>query len=521
MIDAENSDVISSDMRKYIDLVPGAGWAYFADYDRFAMGAVAANILGVPAYNLVAPSEILRSLASSNLAELMRHWTNSLHDGFEFDAIHGIRAKDVKKQWVRLSGKRHELVSGAFFWLGTALPIDGELTLGQHSQAGLVVLTQQDYSEMIASRKFLEDREHQLSLVVSTIPAVVWETEPDGRATFFNKRSARFPPFVVPAMGNPHESMMSAMRSVIHPDDQDRLEGAIAVSMRNGDGWSQRYRRRTDDGYRWLEGRTHPLRDENGKLVRWYGMAIDIDDEVRANERLRSAISDLERVARIASMAELSASITHEVSQPLAAISANADACRRWLSAEPPNIERARLSAENVYRDAQLAAEIVKRMRSMFQLGEQERTWANVNAIIRDVCQLFSRDEPSRSVLVVQDLTDHEPHAVVDAIQIQQVLMNLLRNAFEAGIENGIDRQVIRVSSVCYKGIVCISVEDEAGGISDLSRVFDTFYTTKQQGTGMGLAICRTIVASHGGSVSAENTERGAKVWFTLPMSLS
>ncbi|MDS7598482.1 ATP-binding protein [Agrobacterium tumefaciens] len=104
---------------------------------------------------------------------------------------------------------------------------------------------------------------------------------------------------------------------------------------------------------------------------------------------------------------------------------------------------------------------------------------------------------------------------------MRQVLMNLSRNAFEAGVENGVERQVTRASSVCAKDTIRILVEDEGGGIADLSRVFDTFYNTKQQGAGMGLALCRTIVAKHGGSVPAENTERGAKVWFTLPRRLS
>ncbi|MCS4243073.1 C4-dicarboxylate-specific signal transduction histidine kinase [Rhizobium sp. BIGb0125] len=148
-------------------------------------------------------------------------------------------------------------------------------------------------------------------------------------------------------------------------------------------------------------------------------------------------------------MAEVSASITHELSQPLAAMSANADACCRWLSANPPTIERARLSAENVHRDAQMSSEIVKGMRSMFQLGEQERAHANVNAIIRDICQLLTGEELSRSAIIVQNLDKSEPHAVADPVQIRQVLMNLFRNAFEAGIESDVERQVIRATSEC------------------------------------------------------------------------
>ncbi|WP_421368027.1 sensor histidine kinase [Agrobacterium tumefaciens] len=509
------------DVRRYVDLMPGGGWAYFPDTDSFILSIVAARMLDLPENITLKSSMLIRTLASQDLTKLVRRWRGSLADESEFSVVHRARKFNKTVNWLRLNAKPHKLGCGTAFWLGAVLPIDEELARAYYAQADLVVLPRQDYTEMVASRKFLEDREQQLSLVVATIPAVVWETEPDGSLTFFNERNSRFTPFVIPAVDAPHEAVMNVMRSVIHPDDQDRLENAVLVSMSTGDGWKQRYRRRTVDGYRWLEGRTHPLRDDNGKLIRWYGLAIDIDDEVRANERLRSAISDLERVARIATMAELSASITHEVSQPLAALSANADACRRWLLATPPNLERARLSAENVHRDAQLSSEIVKRMRSMFQLGEQERAYANVNAIIRDVCQLFSGEEPSRKAIIVQQLDEEEPHAVVDAIQIRQVLMNLLRNAFEAGLENGVERQVIRASSACAKDTVRISVEDEAGGIDDLSRVFDTFYTTKQQGTGMGLAICRTIIAKHGGSVSAENTKHGAKVWFTLPRHLS
>lgn len=501
----------------HIETMPGAGWAFFPNEKCFVLSKTLAELLKQPALTFIKTRKVLRFLASDKLSKLIRDWYLSHLVQSEFRTVHRLKSNCDAQQWVNISAKPLRMDNGRSCWLGSVLTITNDLFSEYLDQRGLVTVPRKDYEEAVASRKFLEDREHQLSLVVSTIPAVIWETELDGKVTFFNQRSAQFPGFVVPAMDDPHEAIMSVMRTVIHPDDQERLEQAIITSMRTGEGWMERYRRRTDGGYRWLQGRTHPLRDENGDVIRWYGFAIDIDDDVRGNEKLQTATSELERVARIATMAELSASISHEVSQPLAALAVNADACRRWLVANPPNVDKALISAENVLRDALLSSEIVKTMRSMFQLGEQERVRANIHAIIKDVCHLFMSVDPSRRAIVVQELDECEPWAVVDTLQIRQVLMNLLRNSLEAGIEAGIERPIIQVATVCTDDTVRICVVDDSGGIADLSRVFDAFYTTKQQGTGMGLAICRTIIVKHGGRIDAENKGLGASIGFTLP----
>jgi len=323
----------------------------------------------------------------------------------------------------------------------------------------------------------------------------------------------------VPAIGNPQDAMMSAMRSVIHPEDQDRLEAAIVESMRTGEGWHERYRRRTEDGYRWLEGRTRPLRDADGNLIRWYGLAVDIDDEYRAKESLQKAKEELEKVARVASLAEVSASIAHELSQPLASLTAGADACSRWLDHDPPNVERAQWSIQNVRRDAELAANIVKRVRSMFQVKLDSPFPCDVNHILRDIYEMLGYDELWRRVELRQDLDASNPKALCDPVQIRQIIINLLRNALEAMAEHGVSAPVVSVSTRYLGSEVLVIIEDNGPGVNNPARIFDPFFSTKAEGLGIGLAICKTIIDKHGGRIWVENTGEGARFAFLLPLA--
>jgi PAS domain S-box-containing protein len=261
---------------------------------------------------------------------------------------------------------------------------------------------------------------------------------------------------------------------------------------------------------------------------RGVAFVVDLTERKRAEAEARDAQTELRRASdklgqatQAASLAELSASIAHEVNQPLAAILANSHACLRWLSAEPSNIERAKITAERIIRDAKSAADVVDRIRALFRRAPQAKTLEDINQLIDEVRQLMAGEIAGKKVRIETDLEAHLPSVALDRVQVQQVFVNLIRNGIEA-METVVEgARTLQIRS-CRDGLEAIRVEvrDAGTGLEDAERAFEPFFTTKHSGMGMGLAICRSIVESHGGRLWAANNEtRGATVSFTLRLA--
>jgi C4-dicarboxylate-specific signal transduction histidine kinase len=267
--------------------------------------------------------------------------------------------------------------------------------------------------------------------------------------------------------------------------------------------------------------RAAPLRNEAGRIVQWFGLCHDIDDQMHAEDALRRAAERLAQATQAASLAELSASIAHEVNQPLAAIVANSHACHRWLSAEPPNIERAKITAERITRDANAAADVVSRIRALFRRAPHAREAEDVNRLIGEVCRLMAGEIAAKDIRVGMNLAPDLPVIVLDRVQVQQVIVNLVRNGIEAMAGVAGDARSLQVRT-SHDGFDAIRVEvcDAGAGFQDAGRAFEPFFTTKPDGMGMGLAICRSIIEAHGGRLwTANNETGGATVAFTLPLA--
>ena len=239
----------------------------------------------------------------------------------------------------------------------------------------------------------------------------------------------------------------------------------------------------------------------------------------RAEEALLRAQSELAHVTRVATLGETTASIAHEINQPLSAIVNNANACLRWLTAD--NIEEARQSAERIRADARRAGEIINRIRSFAKKASPQKDWMDINHTIRDVIALARSEVEQNRVALETKLSDAvQPFIFADRIQLQQVILNLILNAVEAMSEmSGGPRQLLIRTDTNESGIV-VAVRDSGPGLKPegLHRLFTPFYTTKPQGMGMGLAICRSIIEAHGGRLWATaNLDRGATFQFTLP----
>jgi PAS domain S-box-containing protein len=412
-----------------------------------------------------------------------------------------------EKEYFRKDGSRVPVLIGAACF-------EGKSTQGV---AYILDLTERKRAEAA-----LRERERELAQLIDMLPVHIRRLTPEGETTFFNKRLVDFTGMDLAQLRKLGMSgLAGTVQTFIHPDDMPTLQETIRRALATGNGYATRYRvRRADGVYRWVEGRGEPVRDENGAIAQWYGISLDIDDEVRAKqaeEALRETSDRLAKATNAASLAELSASIAHEVNQPLAAIVANSHACQRWLSADPPNVDRAKITAERIIRDANSAAEVVSRIRSLFKQSAETRSREKLDSVIAEACSLLAEEAARRRVRIDVDVEGTLSPVTFDRVQIQQVLINLMRNGMEA-MDLVADDKVIKLRVHQMEDVVQTEISDCGRGIEMMEKIFEPFFTTKEQGMGMGLAICRSIVEAHGGRLWAERNEpRGATFIFTLP----
>ena len=283
------------------------------------------------------------------------------------------------------------------------------------------------------------------------------------------------------------------------------------------------WRRDTEDALRHardelevrVEERTAELREANDALL------AQMEEQRRTEEALQTTRTELARVARITTIGELTASIAHEVNQPLAAVVANADACVAWLSRPDPNLAEARAAAERTTQGATRASEVIVRIRSLINKATPEKTRVDVNRTIEETVALVNAQALRNDVSLTTELSPHLTAVLADSIQLQQVILNLLMNGIEAmSAVAGRPRVLIVRSQIDDERQIRVSVQDSGIGISPavMGRLFEPFFTTRQRGMGMGLSISRSIIEGHGGKLWAESDgSLGSTFQFTLP----
>jgi C4-dicarboxylate-specific signal transduction histidine kinase len=239
-------------------------------------------------------------------------------------------------------------------------------------------------------------------------------------------------------------------------------------------------------------------------------------ERLRAQQALQEAQTELSRATRLTMMGELTATIAHEINQPLAAIATSASACARWLDTDPPNLGEARQSAACIVRDSARAAEVVSRVRALIRKGVPERVSLDLNHIIDEVLRSIDYDLRKNGIFVTLIVAPALPPVPVDRVQLQQVFLNLFMNAMEAMAHAEERRLTVRAAA--FQDGLEVIVEDSGGGFEvSEAALFEPFFTTKPSGMGLGLAICRTIVEAHGGTLSASNGARGARFRLFVP----
>jgi PAS domain S-box-containing protein len=367
----------------------------------------------------------------------------------------------------------------------------------------------------ITERKRAEQATCLLAAIVESSHDAIVSKNLNGVITSWNKGAERL-------FGHTAEEAVGQNITLIIPPERRDEERMIIEQLARGERVDhfETVRRRKDGSLLDVSLTISPMRDASGRVVGASKLARDITERKRAEEALRQAQTDLAHASRLTTMGEFTASLAHEVKQPIAAIVTDADTCARWITRDEPDLKKAREAAGRIVNDAKRASEIINRIRLLFKKGTPQRELVDVNEIAREMIVLL-RDEASRySISIRTELAEDLPHVIGDRVQLQQVLMNLIVNGVEAMHDVDRPRELTIKSQPAQNNELLLSVSDTGMGLPrhQADEIFNAFFTTKTHGTGMGLRISRSIIESHGGRLwAADNSPRGAIFCFTLP----
>jgi two-component system, LuxR family, sensor kinase FixL len=364
----------------------------------------------------------------------------------------------------------------------------------------------------------LREREERISLAAESANLAFWSINFERKESWMSDKGRAIFNF------GPDEPLSRELfLSRVHPEDRNTVDEAIERARPESQTFEIEYRLLRPDGdIRWLISRGRYGHDDRGGVRELIGVAIDITAQVKADLELRLQREEMARMSRVSSMGELTASLAHELNQPLTAIASNVAAGRRFLAQRSPDLAMFKELLDDVAADARRAGDIIHGIHHFVRKSEGVRRAVNLNEIIREVLRLLHSDLLGRGTAIETQLAPSLPSVDANAVQLQQVLLNLLMNSLEAMQATPAAKRRVLISTTCEaNSSVTVGVRDYGSGLpkEDLDKVFTHFYSTKPNGMGMGLTVVRSIIEAHGGKLRAENVDVGARFFFTLPVT--
>jgi PAS domain S-box-containing protein len=400
---------------------------------------------------------------------------------------------------------------------GVEFPVELEVSPIRLAEDWVFSAFIRDITDSKLAEEKLRESELHLRLLTETIPEMLWSATPEGAIDYCNAR-------VLDYTGSSAEEIMgNGWTSSLHPDDVDHAARVWRSCVATGAPYRVEVRTlyAADRTYRWCVTSALPLLDQRGRILKWYGTVVDMHDWKQAQEELRNTQADLAHMIRVTTMGELTASIAHEVNQPLAGMVTNASTCLRMLAADPPNVDGARETARRTIRDGNRMSDVIARLRALYSKKDATTEPMDLNEAARDVVALSLSELQRDRVILRLELAENLPLVTGDRVQLQQVILNLLRNASDAMSEvDDRPRLMLIRTERDEDDRARLTVKDAGVGFDPqgADRLFKAFYTTKADGMGIGLSVCRSIIESHHGRLWATlNDGPGAAFSFVIP----
>jgi PAS domain S-box-containing protein len=380
-----------------------------------------------------------------------------------------------------------------------------------------LMLLAAQFKEGHAKSIFLRESEARFRLMADGAPVMIWMADVGRKCDYFNK------PWLDFTGRRIEQETGDGWVEGIHREDLDRCLSTYATAFDARKPFEMEYRLRRGDGqYRWIADFGIPRLAPDGSFTGYIGSCVDVTDRKLNELQLQEQRAELTHLSRVAVVGELTGALAHELNQPLTAILSNAQAAQRFLAKDPASLSEVHEILKDIVVEDRRAGEVIRRLRALLKKGETQLLPLDLNEVAGEVIELAHADCVSRGVAIECELEAKLPAVRGDRVQLQQVLMNLIVNACDAmsGCRRS-DRQLI-LATKAAAGTAQVSVTDCGQGIpaNQMDRLFDPFFTTKEQGLGLGLTICRSIVAAHSGKLWAENNRTGGATFFvSLPAS--